>query len=180
MYGKFKTRLDAFWHSYIPPIFFLKILFLVTKVSNTELGFVKRFFIKKKSYYPVPSNSISFWDIPFLPPLPTAQMSDENQEYIREWARDKGKSVRQPKTVRQETTKYKASVRPLDMYESHQTIGERIQFEAPSSDNSDKNQSLESSATDLNHFFLLRPHVTHVAKETFSQHVRITRQKKMT
>ena len=24
MYGKFKTRLGAFWHSYIPPIFFLK------------------------------------------------------------------------------------------------------------------------------------------------------------
>ena len=24
MYGKFKTRLDAFWHNYIPPIFFLK------------------------------------------------------------------------------------------------------------------------------------------------------------
>ena len=24
MYGKLKTRLDAFWHSYIPPIFFLK------------------------------------------------------------------------------------------------------------------------------------------------------------
>ena len=24
MYGKFKTRLDAFWHSYIPQIFFLK------------------------------------------------------------------------------------------------------------------------------------------------------------
>ena len=24
MYGTFKTRLDAFWHSYIPPIFFLK------------------------------------------------------------------------------------------------------------------------------------------------------------
>ena len=23
MYGKFKTRVDAFWHSYIPPIFFL-------------------------------------------------------------------------------------------------------------------------------------------------------------
>ena len=29
MYGKFKTRLDAFWRSYIPPISFLKILFLV-------------------------------------------------------------------------------------------------------------------------------------------------------
>ena len=24
MYGKFKTRLDAFWHSFIPPIFFSK------------------------------------------------------------------------------------------------------------------------------------------------------------
>ena len=35
MYGKFKTRLDAFAHSYIPLIFFLKILFLVPKVSNS-------------------------------------------------------------------------------------------------------------------------------------------------
>ena len=35
MYGKFKTRLDAYWHSYIPPISFLKILFLVPKVSNS-------------------------------------------------------------------------------------------------------------------------------------------------
>ena len=52
-------------------------------------------------------------------------MSDENKEYIREWARDNGKSVRQ-KTVRQETTKYKVGTVPLDMYESHQTIGERI------------------------------------------------------
>ena len=33
MYGKFKTRLNACWHSYVPPIFFLKILFLVPKVS---------------------------------------------------------------------------------------------------------------------------------------------------
>ena len=35
MYEKFKTRLDAYWHSYIPPISFLKILFLVPKVSNS-------------------------------------------------------------------------------------------------------------------------------------------------
>ena len=31
MYRKFKTRLDAFWHSYIPQIFLLKIVFLVPK-----------------------------------------------------------------------------------------------------------------------------------------------------
>ena len=73
----------------------------------------------------MPSNSISFWDVPFLPPLPTAQMSDENQEYIRESARDNGKSVRQ-KTVRQETTKYKARTLPLDTHESHQTISEKM------------------------------------------------------
>ena len=35
MYGKLKTRLDAFWHSYIPPFFFLKIFLLVLKVSNS-------------------------------------------------------------------------------------------------------------------------------------------------
>ena len=35
MYGKFKTQLDAFWHTYIAPIFFLKILLLVLKVSNS-------------------------------------------------------------------------------------------------------------------------------------------------
>ena len=32
---KVQTRLDDFWHSYIPPIFFLKIIFLVPKVSNS-------------------------------------------------------------------------------------------------------------------------------------------------
>ena len=81
------------------------------------------YFTNKKSYYPVPSNSISFWDIPFLPPLPTVQMDDEDQERMREWARNNGKSVRQ-RTVRQETTKYKAGTLPLNMYERKQQIGE--------------------------------------------------------
>ena len=49
------------------------------------------YFTNKKSYYPVPSNSVSFWDIPFLPPLPTVQMDDEDQERMREWARNNGK-----------------------------------------------------------------------------------------
>ncbi|CAB3986822.1 Hypothetical predicted protein [Paramuricea clavata] len=55
------------------------------------------------------------------------EMSDENQEYMREWARDNGKSVRQ-RTVRQETTKYKAGTLPLNMYETHNPVGQRIQF----------------------------------------------------
>ena len=73
------------------------------------------YFTNKKSYYSVPSNSISFWDIPFLPPLPTVLMNDEDQERMREWARNNEKSVRQ-RTVRQETTKYKAGTLPLNMY----------------------------------------------------------------
>ena len=48
------------------------------------------YFINKKSY-PVPSNLISFWDIPFLPPLPTVTMDMKDQEYMREWACNCGK-----------------------------------------------------------------------------------------
>ena len=54
------------------------------------------------AYYPVPSNSISFWDIPFLPPLPNVQMNNEDQERMREWARNNRKSVRQ--SVRKKAT----------------------------------------------------------------------------
>ena len=49
------------------------------------------YFTNKKTYYPVPSNSVRFWDIPFLPPLPTVQMNDQDQECMREWARHNGK-----------------------------------------------------------------------------------------
>ena len=66
-------------------------------------------------------------------------MNDENQEYMREWARDNGKSVHQ-RTVRQETTKYKAGTLPLNMYERTQPIGEKLQFGTPSADNLNVNQ----------------------------------------
>ena len=36
MYGKFKTRLDAFWHSYIPLIFFLNSFSLCQKFPIHE------------------------------------------------------------------------------------------------------------------------------------------------
>ena len=87
------------------------------------------YFTNKESYYPVPSNSVSFWDIPFLLPVPTVQMDGEDQERMREWARNNGKSVRQ-RTVRQETTKYKAGTLPLNMYERKQQIGEKYSFQS--------------------------------------------------
>ena len=45
MYGKFKIRLDAFWHSYIPPIFFLKIPFPNAK-SFQFMNFSEAMFYK--------------------------------------------------------------------------------------------------------------------------------------
>ena len=62
------------------------------------------YFTNKKSYYPIPLNSLSFWDIPLLPPLPAVSMSDVHQDFMREGARNNGKTMRQ-RTIRQETTK---------------------------------------------------------------------------
>ena len=56
-------------------------------------------------------------------------MDDEDQERMREWARNNGKSVRQ-RTVRQETTKYKAGTLPLNMYERKQPIGEKYSLQS--------------------------------------------------
>ena len=72
-YGKFETRLDAFWHSYIPPIFFLKILFLVPNVSNSWL-FQKRCFMK------IIWHRISKQTLLFRACLPTRQNGVENRD----------------------------------------------------------------------------------------------------
>ena len=80
------------------------------------------YFTNKKSYYPVPSNSIRFWNISFLPPLPIVQMDEKDQERMKEWAHNNKKSVRQ-RPVRRETTRHKAAT--LNMYERKQTIGEK-------------------------------------------------------
>ena len=71
-------------------------------------------------------------------------MNDEDQEHMREWARNNGKSVHQ-RTVRQpETTKYKAGTLPLNMHEGSQPVGEKIQFEIPSSYDVNENQRDEN------------------------------------
>ena len=72
--------------------------------------------------------------------------ANENFELLDlnpEWARDNGKSVRQRiELFGKKRLNTRPGALPLNMYESHQTFGERIQFETPSSDNSDENQSL--------------------------------------
>ena len=89
------------------------------------------YFTNKKSYYPIPTNSLRFWDIPLLPPLPAASMSDVHQDFMREWARNNGKTVPQ-RTVRQGTTKHKSGTLALNMYQTEEQIGEKLQFDGAS------------------------------------------------
>ena len=53
--------------------------------------------------------------------------SSADQDLMRKWANTHGKCVRQ-RTVKQETTKYKAGTLPLNMYQTAVHRGERIEF----------------------------------------------------
>ena len=86
------------------------------------------YFTHRRSYYPVPQNSISLRDIPKMSPMPPKEMSQADQTLMREWAHEHGKAVRQ-RTVRQCTTKHNAGTLPLNMYEKELPIGERVTFE---------------------------------------------------
>ena len=110
------------------------------------------YFTSKKLYYPIPTNVVSFWNIPLLrllPPLTTVSMSNVHQDFMREWARDNGKSVCQ-RTVRQETTKYKSGTLPLNMYHSEEQIGEKVKFDDAGDDEEDlvDEYSSQSSSRD--------------------------------
>ena len=54
-------------------------------------------------------------------------MCSADQDLMRNWANTHGKCVRQ-RTVRQETTKYKAGTLPLNMYQTAVHRGERLEF----------------------------------------------------
>ena len=68
-------------------------------------------------------------DVPKMPQQSKMQMSIDNMETMRQWAREHGKYVRQ-RTVRQETTKYKAGILPLNMCgRSNKPSGVPVVFE---------------------------------------------------
>ena len=52
-------------------------------------------------------------------------MSSANQDLMRNWANTHGKCVTQ-RTVRQETTKYKAGTLPMNIYQTAVHRGERL------------------------------------------------------
>ncbi|KAI8503595.1 hypothetical protein Bbelb_185660 [Branchiostoma belcheri] len=68
-----------------------------------------------KSYYPVPSNKLPLSQFPMLRPLKPKKMRKQDESAMKCWAAEYGKVVRQ-RTVRQETTMYKAGTLPLNLY----------------------------------------------------------------
>ena len=70
----------------------------------------------RKSWYPKPEETVPFWEVPIIQPLPIVQMSKPNCEALRDWASSYGAAVRQ-RTVRQETTMAKHGTLPEYMYQ---------------------------------------------------------------
>ena len=96
-------------------------------LSNTVHEGLKRvtkwaayYYTHPTSYYPVPDQSMSLEDLTgggamLLPLKPTRKLTPNQCEIMLGWANEFGKCVRQ-KTVRQETTMFKAGTLPLNMY----------------------------------------------------------------
>ena len=102
---------------------FPTVLNFARNLGNSVYESIKRitswaayYFTHPTSYYPIPDNSISLKEISKLPHLGKTRHLDSKQaQMMREWAVLHGKCVRQ-RTVRQETTKFKAGTLPLNMY----------------------------------------------------------------
>ena len=72
------------------------------------------YFTHANSYYPVPETKLALRDIPKIKPLPVRDMSKQDQDYMRQWASEHGKAVRQL-SVRQNNTKHAAGTLPLNI-----------------------------------------------------------------
>ena len=85
------------------------------------------YFTHSTSYDPVPLTQINLQDFPRMTQKNQPVMSSADQGLMRNWANTHGKCVRQ-RTVRQETTKYKAGTLPLNMYQTAVHCGEWLEF----------------------------------------------------
>jgi len=92
----------------------------------------------KTSYYPKPNNSISLYEVPTMPNPPKCNMVLQNRQLMRDWASSNGKCVRQ-RTIRQETTKFKAGTLPLNMYNKKVPLPPRMEslVDVESTENND-------------------------------------------
>ena len=131
-------------------------------LSNAVYESVKRvtswgayYYTSDNSYYPVPQHGLQLKEAPKLGHLcPSAQvrLSVEEKERMRTWANENSKAVRQ-KTVRQETTKYKAGTLPLNLYQTSNMPQEKVQF-VPVGDNDTRQEQADDDHDTQDEFIM--------------------------
>ncbi|RMX55242.1 hypothetical protein pdam_00021795 [Pocillopora damicornis] len=84
----------------------------------------------KKSYYPVPSNSIRFWNISFLPPLPIVQMDEKDQERMKEWAHNNKKKYHDENQVDEYSDRSDSSDSEIDIDNERGNFNFPVRFSA--------------------------------------------------
>ena len=102
---------------------FPTLLQYAQNLANTVYESIKRvvqwaayYYTHEKSYYPVVSQATPLNALPQMNHLkPARKLNDREREVMLELAANNGKAVRQ-RTVRQETTKFKAGTLPLNMF----------------------------------------------------------------
>ena len=125
-------------------------------LANTVYESIKRvvrwaayYFTHEKSYYPVipqmtPLNALSKMN--HLKPI--RKLNSCEKELMRECAENYGKAVRQ-RTMRQETTMFKAGTLPLNMYATSVAQNEKVTFQTRPSEapvDVDQNEQQEDAA----------------------------------
>ena len=86
------------------------------------------YYTHEKSYYPVIPQITPLTALPRMSHLkPTRKLNNGELVLMREWAANHGKAVRQ-RTVRQETTMFKAGTLPLNMYATSVPQNEKVRF----------------------------------------------------
>ena len=87
------------------------------------------YYTHAKSYYPVLHQSTPLNAIPKLHHIKAQrQLNQREKDLMIEWAATNGKAVRQ-RSVRQETTMFKAGTLPLNMYRSSEYPKDKVSFD---------------------------------------------------
>ena len=105
------------------------------------------YFTHRRSYYPLPENSISLRDIPKMSPMPPKEISQADQTPMQEWAQEDGKAMRQ-RTVRQCTTKHNAGTLSLNVLEKELPLGRESSASQDSEYDSGSDEEERESAED--------------------------------
>ena len=114
---------------------FPTLLQYARNLANTVYESIKRvvpwsayYFTHDKSYYPVLRQSTPLNAIPKLEHLNARrELNRQEKDLMIEWATNNGKSARQ-RSVRQETTMFKAGTLPLNMYRASDYPKDKVSF----------------------------------------------------